>query len=50
MMLASGAHPNTVQELLGHSSITLTLDTYSHVTPAMHEAAMEKMAQMIHEA
>jgi hypothetical protein len=28
-------HPKVVQELLGHSTISLTLDTYSHVAPAM---------------
>jgi integrase len=29
-------HPKVVQELLGHSTISLTLDTYSHVAPALH--------------
>lgn len=37
ILLQGGAHPKLVQELLGHSTITLTLDTYSHVTPAMHQ-------------
>src|SRR5919112_639912 len=32
-LLASGVHPKVVQERLGHSSISLTLDTYSHVLP-----------------
>jgi integrase len=32
-----------VQELLGHSSITLTLDTYSHVTPAMQRESADAM-------
>ena len=41
--LARGENPKVVQELLGHSNISLTLDTYSHVIPAMHVAAAEKM-------
>jgi integrase len=41
--LMAGTHPKTVQELLGHSQITLTLDTYSHVLPPVHEEAAEKM-------
>jgi integrase len=32
-------HPKVVQDLLGHSTIQLTLDTYSHVTPALHQQA-----------
>jgi integrase len=35
-LLSRGVHPKVVQELLGHSSISLTLDTYSHVAPALH--------------
>jgi integrase len=40
---ARGIHPKQVQELLGHSSITLTLGTYSHVFDTMHKAAAEEM-------
>jgi len=40
---ARGIHPKQVQELLGHSSITLTLGTYSHVFDTMHDAAAEEM-------
>jgi integrase len=36
LLLGRGVHPKVVQELLGHSTISLTLDTYSHVTPALH--------------
>jgi integrase len=40
LMLAQGVHPKVVSERLGHSSIAITLDTYSHVIPALqHEAA-----------
>ncbi len=33
LLLARNVHPKYLQELLGHASITLTLDTYSHVLP-----------------
>ncbi|WP_053956878.1 integrase [Inediibacterium massiliense] len=36
-------HPKVVQELLGHSSITTTLDIYSHVSLDMKEEAAEKL-------
>ncbi len=39
LMLKQGIHPKIVQERLGHSSVTITLDTYSHVTPGLQQAA-----------
>lgn len=39
LLLEQDVHPRVVQELLGHSSIALTLGTYSHVAPAMHREA-----------
>jgi len=39
LMLKQGVHPKIVQERLGHSSIQITLDTYSHITPGLQEAA-----------
>lgn len=39
LKLKQGIHPKIVQERLGHASIQLTLDTYSHVTPGLQEAA-----------
>ena len=38
-MLKQGVHPKVVQERLGHSSIALTMDTYSHVAPGLQQAA-----------
>ncbi len=35
LLLAQGVHPKVVQEMLGHSTISLTLDTYSHVIPGL---------------
>ena len=43
LLLGMGVHPKVVQELLGHSAISMTMDTYSHVLPSMHQQAMEKM-------
>ena len=42
LMLKQGAHPKVVQERLGHSSIQITLDTYSHVAPGLQEAAANR--------
>lgn len=39
LMLKQGIHPKVVQERLGHASIQMTLDTYSHVAPGIQEAA-----------
>ena len=39
LLLRQGVHPKIVQERLGHSSIQVTLDTYSHVAPGLQEAA-----------
>lgn len=39
LLLSRNVHPKYVQELLGHASIALTLDTYSHVLPGMGGAA-----------
>jgi len=39
LMLKQGIHPKVVQERLGHSSIAITLDTYSHVAPGLQQAA-----------
>ncbi|MGA7912037.1 MAG: tyrosine-type recombinase/integrase [Candidatus Dormiibacterota bacterium] len=36
VLLGRGAHPKIVSEMLGHSTVAITLDVYSHVTPAMH--------------
>ena len=38
-MLKQGVHPKVVQEWLGHSTITLTLNTSSHVAPGLEDAA-----------
>jgi integrase len=47
LMLTAGVHPKVVQERLGHANITVTLQTYSHVLPAMQEEAVSKFADLI---
>ncbi len=47
LALQAGVHPKVVCERLGHSSITITLDTYSHVLPTMQRDAAEKVAALI---
>jgi len=45
LMLKQGTHPKIVQERLGHASIQITLDTYSHVAPGLQEAAAARFDQ-----
>jgi integrase len=47
LLLKAGVHPKIVSERLGHSSITLTLDTYSHVLPGMQDEAANKLDAML---
>ena len=47
LMLKQGIHPKIVQERLGHATIAVTLDTYSHVTPGLQEAAAERFDEFI---
>lgn len=46
-LLSIGTHPKVVQELLGHSSVLLTLDTYSHVLPALHREVAAQMDTLL---
>jgi integrase len=47
LALAAGVHPKVVQERLGHSSISVTLDTYSHAIPALQEEAAAKVSRLL---
>ncbi|MBC7075463.1 MAG: site-specific integrase [Syntrophomonadaceae bacterium] len=47
LLLAAGENPKVVSERLGHASVTLTLDTYSHVLPDMQEQATNKLERML---
>jgi integrase len=43
LLLAQGVDPRTIMETLGHSQISLTLNTYSHVLPALQADAAAKL-------
>lgn len=45
--LARGAHPKVVQEALGHSTIAVTLDLYSHVVPSLQREASRQMGEAL---
>jgi integrase len=47
LALQAGVHPVVVQERLGHSSVKVTLDTYSHAVPAMQADAAAKVAALV---
>ena len=47
LMLKQGVHPKIVQERLGHASIQITLDTYSHVAPGLQQAAAESFDKLL---
>ncbi len=43
LLLSLGIHPKVVQELLGHTQISMTMDVYSHVLPGMQQEAMKQL-------
>ncbi len=45
LLLSKGVHPKVVQEILGHSEISMTMDIYSHVLPTMQREAMDRLNQ-----
>ena len=47
LLLQAGVHPKVVQERLGHSSIRVTLDTYSHVVGGLQEAAAQHFDELL---
>lgn len=47
LLLASGVNPKVVSERLGHSTVALTLNTYSAVLPGLQEEATAKLGEMI---
>jgi integrase len=46
-LLAQGVSPRVVMEVLGHSQITLTLNTYTHVLPSLSREAAERMNALL---
>ena len=49
-MLAAGVHPKIAQERLGHSSVSVTIDLYSHVLPGMQAEAVSKVDAALRDA
>ena len=47
LMLGRGVQPKLVSEMLGHASIAITLDTYSHALPSMHREAAQVMEDLL---
>jgi integrase len=47
LMLQQGVHPKVAQERLGHSDISMTLNTYSHVLPGMQDEAAGKLDELL---
>ncbi len=47
LLLKQGVHPKIVQERLGHGSIQITLDTYSHVAPGLQQTAADKFDDIV---
>jgi integrase len=43
LLLGSGVNPKIVSEMLGHASVAITLDIYSHVMPHMQQQAAQAM-------
>jgi integrase len=50
LLLSAGVNPKIVSERLGHASVVLTLDTYSHVLPNMQQTATDEIERMLHAA
>lgn len=49
LLVAQGVHPRTVMDLLGHSTIKLTMDTYAHVMPEQHRQTATLMQGLFDE-
>ena len=47
ILLGAGVHPKIVQERLGHQTISITLDTYSHVLPTLQRAAADAFGELL---
>ncbi len=50
LMLKQNVNPKIIQERLGHSSITVTMDTYGHLMPTMQTDAVQNFADLIKNA
>lgn len=49
LLLRQGVHPKIMSERLGHASIAITLDTYSHIVPGLQAAAAAQLDSFLAE-
>jgi integrase len=49
LLLSLGVHAKVVQEMLGHTQISMTMDIYSHVLPSMQEDAVNRLNNLLKE-
>jgi integrase len=47
LLLAEGINPRIVMEILGHSQVSLTLNTYSHVIPSLGREAADRLESLL---
>ena len=47
ILLEQGVSPKVIQERLGHTTITTTMNVYSHVTPTMQRAAVKEFTRTL---
>jgi integrase len=50
LLLAQGVNPRVVMETLGHTQVSLPLNTYSHVLPALQQDAANRMNAILAES
>ena len=48
LMLSAGVNPKVASERLGHSTVVITLDTYSHVLPDIQKDATDKIGKTLY--
>ncbi len=47
LVLSQGIHPKVAADMLGHATVAITMNTYSHVTPGMHQAAVDALDRIV---
>ncbi len=47
LLLAQGVPARVVMDVLGHSQMAITMDLYSHVTPTLQDAAVERLGRLL---
>jgi len=47
LLLSLGVHPKVVQELLGHTQISMTMDIYSHVLPGLQQDDVSRLNSLL---